>query len=50
MPSVLIIDDNEAMREGMAVTIARMGHEVTAAAGGGEGLAAAKRKRSTSKA
>ena len=45
MASVLIIDDNEAMREGMAITVARMGHEVTAAAGAAEGLAAAKRKR-----
>ena len=45
MASVLIIDDNETMREGMAVTVARMGHEVTAAAGAAEGLAAAKRKR-----
>jgi two-component system response regulator HydG len=45
MASVLIIDDNEAMREGMAVTVARMGHEVTAAKSGAEGLAAAERRR-----
>ncbi|WP_373046779.1 sigma-54-dependent transcriptional regulator [Vulgatibacter sp.] len=45
MATVLIIDDNEAMREGMAITVARMGHDVTAAAGGAEGLAVARRKR-----
>ncbi len=45
MASVLIIDDNESMREGMAITVARMGHDVTAAAGGAEGLAVAARRR-----
>ncbi len=36
---VLIIDDNETMREGMAATVRRMGHEVLVAASGAEGLA-----------
>jgi two-component system, NtrC family, response regulator HydG len=38
MGRVLIIDDNETMREGMAATVRRMGHEVVTAAGGAEGL------------
>jgi two-component system response regulator HydG len=45
MPSILIIDDNEAMRDGMAITAAKLGHEVTAAAGGAEGVAAFQRRR-----
>jgi len=39
MARILIIDDNETMREGMAATIGRMGHEVRVASGGAEGLA-----------
>lgn len=39
MGRILIIDDNETMREGMAATIRRMGHEALIAAGGAEGLA-----------
>ena len=39
MPGILIIDDNETMREGMAATIRRMGHEVRVAGSGAEGLA-----------
>ena len=39
MSRVLVIDDNETMRTGMALVIERMGHEATAAAGGKEGLA-----------
>ena len=38
MARVLIIDDNETMREGMAATVRRMGHEAVTAAGGAEGL------------
>ena len=45
MASVLIIDDNETMREAMAISVARMGHRVVAAASGAEGLAAAERGR-----
>ena len=39
MARVLIIDDNETMREGMAATVRRMGHEVALAASGADGLA-----------
>jgi two-component system, NtrC family, response regulator HydG len=39
MARILIIDDNETMREGMAATVRRLGHEVVTAAGGAQGLA-----------
>src|SRR6516162_2755017 len=39
MARVLIIDDNETMREGLGVTVRRMGHEAVLAASGAEGLA-----------
>jgi len=39
MARILIIDDNETMREGMAATVRRMGHEAHVASGGAEGLA-----------
>jgi two-component system, NtrC family, response regulator HydG len=39
MGRILIIDDNETMREGMATTVRRMGHEALVAGGGAEGLA-----------
>ena len=38
MSRVLVIDDNETMRSGMALLLERMGHDVTAASGGGEGV------------
>ncbi len=38
MARLLIIDDNETMREGMAATVRRMGHEVVLAKNGAEGL------------
>lgn len=38
MSLVLVIDDNETMRSGMALLLERMGHDVTAASGGVEGL------------
>jgi two-component system, NtrC family, response regulator HydG len=38
MARVLIIDDNETMREGMAATVRRMGHEAVTASGGAEGI------------
>src|SRR5208283_958975 len=44
MARVLIIDDNETMREGMATTVRRMGHEAVTAASGGEGLAALRKQ------
>ena len=39
MARILVIDDNETMREGIAFTVKRMGHEVAMAASGKEGLA-----------
>jgi two-component system response regulator HydG len=39
MARILIIDDNETMREGMAATARRMGHEVLLASGGAAGVA-----------
>jgi two-component system response regulator HydG len=39
MARVLIIDDNETMREGMAISVRRMGHEALSASGGAAGLA-----------
>jgi two-component system response regulator HydG len=39
MANVLIIDDNETMREGMAAVVRRMGHKVCACASGAEGVA-----------
>src|SRR5687768_14301785 len=44
MRRILIIDDNETMREGMAATVHRMGHQVDVAAGGVEGLAQFKKR------
>ncbi|WP_428265271.1 sigma-54-dependent transcriptional regulator [Haliangium sp.] len=38
MATILIIDDNETIREGLAYTVRRMGHEVLAASSGGDGL------------
>ena len=40
MANILIIDDNEGMREGMAAVVRRMGHTVRACASGQEGVAA----------
>jgi two-component system response regulator HydG len=39
MARVLIIDDNETMREGLGATVRRMGHEAVLAASGADGLA-----------
>ncbi len=39
MANVLIIDDNETMREGVAQVVRRMGHKVCATASGSEALA-----------
>ena len=38
MARVLVIDDNDTMREGMAYSIRKMGHTVDIASGGREGL------------
>jgi two-component system response regulator HydG len=42
MATVLIIDDNETIREGLAHTVRKMGHAVITASGGREGVAAFK--------
>ena len=39
MARILIIDDNETMREGLGATVRRMGHEAVLASSGAEGLA-----------
>ncbi|HVZ73895.1 MAG TPA: sigma-54 dependent transcriptional regulator [Polyangia bacterium] len=44
MARILIIDDNETMREGLGATVRRMGHEAALASSGAEGLAAFKAK------
>jgi two-component system response regulator HydG len=44
MARVLIIDDNETMREGLTATVKRMGHETMVAAGGAEGISLMKRR------
>lgn len=38
MSRILVIDDNETMREGMAYTIRKMGHTVDKASGGRQGV------------
>ncbi len=38
MAQVLIIDDNETMREGLGATVRRMGHQAMVAGSGAEGL------------
>ena len=38
MARILIIDDNETMREGLGATVRRMGHEAVLASSGAEGL------------
>ncbi len=45
MATVLIIDDNETIREGLAHTIGRMGHKAVIAASGRDGLARFKEQR-----
>ncbi|MBI3181860.1 MAG: sigma-54-dependent Fis family transcriptional regulator [Myxococcales bacterium] len=45
MARVLIIDDNDTMREGMAVTLKKQGHEVAAFRSGAEGIAAYQKRR-----
>ncbi len=44
MAHILVVDDNETMREGMAISLARAGYEVTAASSGEEALAAFEKK------
>jgi two-component system response regulator HydG len=44
MARILIIDDNETMREGLGATVRRMGHEAILAASGADGLAQFRRR------
>jgi two-component system response regulator HydG len=44
MARILIIDDNETMREGLGATVRRMGHEAMLAPSGAEGLALLRRR------
>ena len=44
MAHILVIDDNETMREGMAITLKKAGYEVTTAAGGEAGIEAFKKQ------
>ncbi len=43
MARILVIDDNDTMREGMAVTLKKAGHEVLAFRSGADGLSAFKK-------
>jgi two-component system response regulator HydG len=43
MARILVIDDHDTLREGMAVTLTRSGHGVTAARSGADGVAAYKK-------
>jgi two-component system response regulator HydG len=45
MARILIVDDNETMREGLGATVRRMGHEAMLAASGAAGLAAFDKSR-----
>jgi len=45
MARVLVADDNDAMREGMAVALSRLGHEVSAVRSGLEAVAAYRKRR-----
>ena len=45
MPAVLIIDDNETIRDGLAHTVKKMGHEAVTAASGAAGVEAFKSRR-----
>jgi len=44
MARVLIIDDNDTMREGLAATVRRMGHEAITASSGAEGIGHMRRR------
>ena len=45
MATILIIDDNETIREGLAHTVKKLGHDAITAASGAEGIDAFKAKR-----
>ncbi len=45
MPTILVIDDNDTIREGLAHTIKKLGHDVVTAASGAAGVDAFKARR-----
>jgi DNA-binding NtrC family response regulator len=45
MPTILIIDDNETVRDGLAHTVKKLGHEAVTATGGVAGIEVFKAKR-----
>ncbi|HEX7838576.1 MAG TPA: sigma 54-interacting transcriptional regulator, partial [Kofleriaceae bacterium] len=45
MPTILIIDDNETIREGLAHTVKKLGHDAITASGGVAGIEAFKARR-----
>jgi two-component system response regulator HydG len=45
MATILIIDDNDTIREGLAITVKKLGHEAVTASNGAAGVAAFKHKR-----
>jgi two-component system response regulator HydG len=45
VPTILIIDDNETVREGLAHTVKKLGHDAVVAASGAAGIAAFKARR-----
>src|SRR5689334_23441785 len=45
MPTILIIDDNETIREGLAHTVKKLGHEAVTASGSAAGIEAFRSKR-----
>ncbi|HUS28120.1 MAG TPA: sigma-54 dependent transcriptional regulator [Kofleriaceae bacterium] len=45
MATILIIDDNDTIREGLAITVKKLGHEAVTASSGTAGIAAFKQKR-----
>jgi CheY-like chemotaxis protein len=42
MATILIIDDNDTIREGLAITVKKLGHDPVTAANGAAGVAAFK--------
>ena len=44
MARILIADDHDAVREGMAISLSRLGHDVLAVRGGAEAIAAYRKK------
>src|SRR3954468_6493120 len=45
MATILIIDDNDTIREGLAITVKKLGHDPVTAANGAAGVTAFKQRR-----